>query len=81
MRAKALTVAGAIANFRGDRERAESLLEESVALYRQMGDKRGLEPALHNLGHVAADGGTGSGRKPSTRSTWTWAANWATRYA
>jgi predicted ATPase/class 3 adenylate cyclase len=57
VRAKALRAAGAIANYQGDDERSESFLEESVALYKESGDKRGLARAYNNLGNTAADRG------------------------
>jgi predicted ATPase/class 3 adenylate cyclase len=55
VRAKALDLAGSIENYRGEHERAESLLEEGAALYRELGDKRGLAPVLNSMGHTAAD--------------------------
>jgi predicted ATPase/class 3 adenylate cyclase len=55
VRAKALDMAGTIENYRGEHERAQSLLEESAALYRATGDKRGLARAVNSLGHTAAD--------------------------
>jgi hypothetical protein len=41
VRAKALLAAGALANYQADHRRSESFLEESAALYREIGDKRG----------------------------------------
>ena len=55
VRAKALDLAGTIENYRGEHKRAQYLLEESAALYRATGDKRGLAPVLNSLGHAAAD--------------------------
>jgi tetratricopeptide (TPR) repeat protein len=57
VRAKALKAAGAITNYQGDDERSESFLEESVALYKESGDKWGLARAYNSLGHTAADRG------------------------
>jgi tetratricopeptide (TPR) repeat protein len=57
VRAKALTTAGSIANYQADNQRSESWLEESLALYRELGEKSGLARAYYNLGHVAADRG------------------------
>lgn len=37
----------------GDHVRAAALYEESLALFRQQGDKMGMAAILHNLGHVA----------------------------
>jgi non-specific serine/threonine protein kinase len=51
MRAKALAVAGEIANQQGDQQSARPLLEESVALQRKLGDRRGLVLSLVDLGH------------------------------
>jgi predicted ATPase/class 3 adenylate cyclase len=55
VRAKALDMAGTLENYRGEHELAQSLLEESAALYRAPGDKRGLSRAVNSLGHTAAD--------------------------
>jgi predicted ATPase/class 3 adenylate cyclase len=55
VRAKALDMAGSIENYRGEHELAQSLLEESAALYRATEDKRGLARMLNSLGHTAAD--------------------------
>ena len=49
VRAKALTGAGTMAWEQGDRVAARSRLEESVALWRELGDERGLALALQLL--------------------------------
>ncbi len=57
VRAKALTGAGALAEAQGDLAAAETLLEESLALYRALDDRRGLGSALLFRGLVAFDRG------------------------
>jgi len=52
VRAKGLWMAGL---WQEDSERAKPLLQESLALYRQLEDKRGIARALSGLGHVADD--------------------------
>jgi non-specific serine/threonine protein kinase len=52
-RAKALGGAGTLAWQQGDYAAARVLLEESLALWREAGDERGIAAALHNLGLVA----------------------------
>jgi len=52
-RAKALFVAGTMAEGQADRLSAEPLLEESVALFKELGDKQGSAFALTNAGLVA----------------------------
>jgi non-specific serine/threonine protein kinase len=51
--AKALYEAGSIVLFQGDYERAIALLEEGLALYRELGDRRGVATSLVNLGFAA----------------------------
>jgi len=53
VRAKALETTLFIALNRGDSDRAEALCEESLAVYRQLGDKRGIGQALQRLGQIA----------------------------
>jgi predicted ATPase/DNA-binding SARP family transcriptional activator/DNA-binding CsgD family transcriptional regulator len=48
--AKALYEAGSIVLFQGDYQRAISLLEEGIALFRELGDERGVATSLINLG-------------------------------
>jgi predicted ATPase/class 3 adenylate cyclase len=57
IRAKALNAAGVLAESQGDRERAERLHEESLALSRQLGDREGIAWSLNNLGVVAINQG------------------------
>ena len=52
-RAKALYVAGMMANYQGDHGSAELLLEESIGLFRGLGDKLGSAYALSNAGFAA----------------------------
>jgi DNA-binding CsgD family transcriptional regulator len=48
--AKALNGAGWLAGLQGDVDRAEMLCQESLALYRELGDRRSAALALHRLG-------------------------------
>jgi predicted ATPase/DNA-binding NarL/FixJ family response regulator len=52
-RAKALYVAGMMANYQGDHGSAEPLLEESLGLFRGLDDKLGTAYALSNAGFAA----------------------------
>jgi predicted ATPase/class 3 adenylate cyclase len=52
MRAEALRVAGMLAWYQGDIGCAVARLEESVALRRALGDKKGMAVSLNNLGIV-----------------------------
>jgi predicted ATPase/DNA-binding CsgD family transcriptional regulator len=52
-RAKALYVEGTMACGQGDQRSAEVLLEESVALFRELGDRRGVAYALGSAAVVA----------------------------
>jgi predicted ATPase/DNA-binding CsgD family transcriptional regulator len=49
VRARALTAGGGLAFLRGDTPRAISWQQESLELWRQLGDSFGLAAALHNL--------------------------------
>jgi predicted ATPase/class 3 adenylate cyclase/Tfp pilus assembly protein PilF len=57
MRAKALSGAGVLARSQGDYAAAHALLEESLAIKRELGDKPGIALALNELGLVAHDQG------------------------
>ena len=61
-RAKALFVAGTMANGQGDARSAASLLEESLALFRELGDERGAGYALCSVGFSAVAGQERAGR-------------------
>jgi tetratricopeptide (TPR) repeat protein len=52
-RARALFIAGTMAEFQGDRWSAQPLLEESLKLFRELGDKQGAAYALGSAGLVA----------------------------
>jgi tetratricopeptide (TPR) repeat protein len=52
-RAKALYVEGMMANYQGDHGPAESLVEESLELFRKRNDKLGSAYALSNAGFAA----------------------------
>jgi len=54
VRAKGLWAATTMANFQGDNDRAEALSQESLALHRQLGDRRGIAYALYYLGGLSA---------------------------
>jgi tetratricopeptide (TPR) repeat protein len=56
-RAKALFGACALTHYQGDEERALALGEESLALFREIGDRAGTGRALNLLGVVAEDRG------------------------
>jgi predicted ATPase/DNA-binding CsgD family transcriptional regulator len=51
-RARALDAAGFLARFAGDFPRARALVEEGLAIQRQLGDPKGIADALSNLGAV-----------------------------
>jgi predicted ATPase/class 3 adenylate cyclase/DNA-binding CsgD family transcriptional regulator len=53
VRAKALHGAGVLAHYQGDYDRAEALCTESLALYRKVGDERGVAGALSGLALAA----------------------------
>jgi predicted ATPase/DNA-binding SARP family transcriptional activator/DNA-binding CsgD family transcriptional regulator len=56
-RARALDGLGWIAEPQGDYERARLAYEESLGLYRKVGDRRGVANALGDLGSLALDRG------------------------
>jgi non-specific serine/threonine protein kinase len=51
--AKAFYEAGSIVLFQGDYQRATSLLGKGLALFRELGDRRGVATSLVNLGFAA----------------------------
>jgi predicted ATPase/DNA-binding CsgD family transcriptional regulator len=57
VRAKALREAGWIAIFQGDYEQAVTLLEEGMALFKELEDRPGVTTSLVNLGLLALHGG------------------------
>jgi predicted ATPase/DNA-binding SARP family transcriptional activator/class 3 adenylate cyclase len=52
-RARALDGAGVLANLQGDYTEARPLLEESLAIFREQGDKQGIALCLSHLGFTA----------------------------
>jgi DNA-binding NarL/FixJ family response regulator len=52
-RARALNAAAVLARAQGDYAAARPLFEESLAIFRELGDRRGIANALHNLGSVS----------------------------
>ena len=56
-RAQALNGAGLLAHEQGDYAAARSLYEESLAIRRELGDKRGIAISLNSLGHVVREQG------------------------
>jgi len=52
VRAKALGGAGVLAHYQGDYRQAKVLCEESLALFRELGDKRGMVASLNGLGLI-----------------------------
>ena len=57
LRAKALNGAGILALDQGDYAAARALVEESLAVGRDLGDKRSIVLSIHNLGAVAREQG------------------------
>src|SRR5581483_5824723 len=53
VRAKALLVAARLSFMQSDYERGKALAEEGLALYRELGDKRGIALSLNRLGIAA----------------------------
>ncbi len=58
-RARALNGAAWIALFQGDYGASKTLVEEGLALYRELGDKEGIASGLTDLGYVAVLGERG----------------------
>jgi len=56
MRAKVLNRVGWIVLFQGEYAAAKRLIEQSVALYRELGEAKGLAASLVNLGFIAVLG-------------------------
>ena len=56
-RANALNVAGVLAQRQGDYPAAWARHEESLAIQRQLGERRGMATSLNNLGNVAMEKG------------------------
>ncbi|MBX2999995.1 MAG: tetratricopeptide repeat protein [Caldilineaceae bacterium] len=57
-RAKTLAGAGILAYYQGDSSRAGAQCAESLTIFRQLDDKRGIAVALHGLAAVARLGGS-----------------------
>jgi tetratricopeptide (TPR) repeat protein len=57
LRAKALVGAGSLALSQADHDAAVAALEESVTLYQDIGDERGITNALQNLGFAQRERG------------------------
>lgn len=57
LRARALNVAGNLSRDRADHERATAYHEQSLAIWRELGDRRGIARSLNNLGVIARDRG------------------------
>src|SRR5205085_1994646 len=55
--ARALIGAGVLANIQGDYARAAAWCDDSLSLYRNLGDQRGMAMALNILGDIAAKRG------------------------
>ncbi len=53
VRAKALNGAGVLAGNQGDHARQTAILEESLGLYTELGDKAGIAQSINNLGSIA----------------------------
>jgi predicted ATPase/class 3 adenylate cyclase len=52
VKAAALSAAGTLAYVRSDYERAVALLQDSLTLWRELGDRAGVATSLHNLSRV-----------------------------
>jgi predicted ATPase/DNA-binding CsgD family transcriptional regulator len=61
VRAKALHAAGVLASYQDDYQRAKPLVEESLEVWRVLGDRQGSAYALHSLGLLAQNGGNYEG--------------------
>jgi len=57
LRAKALGQAGYIAIWQGDYQRSATLVEESMALFRELGDETGIAASLFHLGQISVHAG------------------------
>jgi non-specific serine/threonine protein kinase len=57
VRARALHGAGVLAMLQDDNARASGMLEASLALFRDLGDRQGMATALNGLGNVAIEMG------------------------
>ncbi len=64
VRAKALGAAADVVDDQGDFERAGVLAEESLALFRELGDTRGIVFSLHRLGRAAWNSGNPGTARP-----------------
>ncbi|HZJ46023.1 MAG TPA: protein kinase [Pyrinomonadaceae bacterium] len=53
VRAKALNGAGVLAGNQGDHARQTAILQESLKLYEELGDKSGIAQSINNLGSIA----------------------------
>jgi predicted ATPase/DNA-binding CsgD family transcriptional regulator len=53
LRAKAFSHAGFLAIWHGDYQRSAALLEEAMALYKELGDKPGVATSIFQLGNMA----------------------------
>ena len=71
-------ILGDAARLQGDFEQAEEMLEESLALYQKVDNRRGIAWALGSLGQRSATiEETTSGRKNSMRKVWLYPGPWA----
>jgi predicted ATPase len=64
IRAYALRGAASLASEEGDFAEAEKLNEEALAIFRRLGDRRGISHVLNNLASMAIDQGNGSAALP-----------------
>lgn len=53
LRARALYAFASLSFYRGDLSRATALAQESLSLFRELGDERSMVLVLHGLGHIA----------------------------
>jgi predicted ATPase/DNA-binding SARP family transcriptional activator len=62
-RAKALRGVGLLASLQGDHQAARALSEESLAIFRELGDRRGIALSLNYLGYVPPDRGNEAAKR------------------
>ncbi len=66
------------AHLQGNNAQARALQEQSLALFRELGDKQGIGRVLIRLGVVASDQGTMRRRASCTSRAWPSIARWGT---
>jgi non-specific serine/threonine protein kinase len=72
VRAEALFAAGVLADAQGDLQSARRLMEESLGIWRELGDRRGIAAALKELSMALATQGDQSWRRLAEESLAIW---------